>query len=60
MTGRRAEPSEEIREYSDFKKVGTRLFQLQHTESYVFEGLTIVFFRGKVSNTYPTQGFGGY
>ena len=32
------------------------VFQVEHPESYVFEGLTIVFFWGKVSNTHPTQG----
>ena len=34
--------------------------KVDHTESYVFERLTNVFFRGKVSNTRPTQGFGVY
>ena len=32
--------------YSDFKKVDTRFFQVEHMDSYVFEGLTIVFFAG--------------
>ena len=46
--------------YSDFKKVDTLFFSGRAHRILGFEGLTTVFFRGKVSNTYPTQGFGGY
>ena len=55
-----AEPSEESGDHTRILRRSPHGFSGRAYGFVGFEGLTTVFFRGKVSNTYPTQGFGDY